>query len=922
MRLTLAALLSLAAAGQAPQPQAPTTFRATVDVVAVDVSVIDPQGRPYTDLTVDDFSLKVDGRARRIRSAEFVSLRRLDDDRDEPATYSSNAGRTPGRLIMLVIDQANIRKGTGKEAFRAAGKFIDSLNRSDRVALQIIPGTGPMAEFTANHALVKAMLDRVVGQAVEADHGGRVGISESIAVAERNDEYVWQGILERECMGFHDTASLQDCRNKVGVEVREVYARSFAASRMSLMSLRGVIDRLALTPEPKTLVLISEGLVVDQEANDLTWVGPRTSAARVSLYGIRLSSPGYNATMARTSPTRERDQSLLAQGMDLLVGLGRGAVFPAAVTADASFSRLGIELSGYYLLTFEPEPVDRDGKNHAIAVSVGRKGAVVRARPQFSAEPVGSVKASDDLLTETMRSSLVASDFNLKVTTLSYRGETDERIKVILSAEIDRAFNPSGPLSLAYTIVRSGGGLAWADVEKTIVPAAGQEGRPQHYLSAVVLDPGAYVIKIAVVDESGRRASVERAFDAKLTAVGQIRLGDLMLARSGAGAGAARLRPVVDGRVETDSLIAYMEIYSEAEPQLETATLRVEIARDEDGRAVEAAAMVFAASTKGKRAAQASVPMALLRDGEYVARVILMAGGRPIGRVTRPFTVARTGAAAAGASTPGPAPAAPAALVPFTSSVDAFDRTAVLTRPVVGFFIDRLNVKGVPPVPAWLLPAIGYARMGRFAEAAGIVGASGSTHVAGRFITGLTDLAAGRLDDAARQFAAAVGESPEFFPAVFYLGACYASAGQDREAVIAWRSALVTDPAAPWVHTLLADALLRSGEAPQAVDLLRDAARLWPENDDVLMRWGTALSRAGQGDLALRVLDPYLSRHMDDGDRLLLGMRLIYEARTAGRAIESTGVDRARFMKYFDAYVAIKGADLARAREWRKFVDR
>ncbi len=849
----------------------------------------------------------------------------MDEDREEAASYSSNAGRTPGRLIMLVIDQANIRKGTGKEAFRAAGKFVDSLNRSDRVALQIIPGAGPMAEFTGNHALVKAMLDRVVGQAVEADHGGRVGISESIAVAERNDEYVWQGILERECMGFHDTASLQDCRNKVGVEVREVYARSLAASRMSLMSLRGVIDRLALTPEPKTLVLISEGLVVDQEANDLTWVGPRTSAARVSLYGIRLSSPGYNATMARTSPTRERDQSLLAQGMDMLVGLGRGAVFPAAVTAEASFSRLGIELSGYYLLTFEPEPVDRDGKNHAIAVSVGRKGAVVRARPQFSAEPAGSVKAADDLLTETIRSSLVASDFDLKVATLSYRGETAGRIKVILSAEIDRAFNPAGPLSLAYTIVRSGGGLAWAEVDKAIVPAAGQEGRPQHYLGAVVLDPGAYVIKVAVVDESGRRASVERAFDAKLTAVGQIRLGDLMLARPGTGIGAARLRPVIDGRVETDALIAYTEIYSEAEPQLETATLRVEIARDEDGRAVESAAMAFAAATKGKRAAQASVPMALLPDGDYVARVILMAGGRPIGRVTRPFTVARTGAAGASASTPAPAPGLPVtpiALVPFASRVDAFDRSGVLTRPVIGFFIDRLNVRGVPPVPASLLPAIGYARMGRFTEAARIVGASGSTHVAGRFITGLTDLAGGRLEDAAQQFAAAVGASPEFFPAVFYLGACYASAGQDREAVIAWRSALVTDPAAPWVHTLLADALLRSGEAPQAVDLLRDAARLWPDNDDVLMRWATALSRAGQGDLALRVLDPYLSRHLDDGDRLLLAMRLIFDARTAGRAIESTGADRTRFVKYFDAYAAIKGADLERAREWRKFIDR
>ena len=38
--------------------------------------------------------------------------------------------------------------------------------------------------------------------------------------------------------------------------------------------------------------------------------------------------------------------------------------------ADNAFARLALELSGYYLLGFEPESVDRDGKPHRIKVTV------------------------------------------------------------------------------------------------------------------------------------------------------------------------------------------------------------------------------------------------------------------------------------------------------------------------------------------------------------------------------------------------------------------------------------------------------------------------------------------------------------------------------------------------------------------------
>ena len=137
-----------------------------------------------------------------------------------------------------------------------------------------------------------------------------------------------------------------------------------------------------------------------------------------------------------------------------------------------------------------------------------------------------------------------------------------------------------------------------------------------------------------------------------------------------------------------------------------------------------------------------------------------------------------------------------------------------------------------------------------------------------------------------------------------------------------WQTALITDADAPFVYTLLGDAMLRLHKTADAIGLLREAALLWPDSDDVTLRFGTALAQGGQAADALRILDPYLTKHPADQDRLMLAMRLIYEARSAGHAIDSVENDRARFNRYFVAYEMTGGAQLALAADWKKFIDR
>ena len=144
-----------------------------------------------------------------------------------------------------------------------------------------------------------------------------------------------------------------------------------------------------------------------------------------------------------------------------------------------------------------------------------------------------------------------------------------------------------------------------------------------------------------------------------------------------------------------------------------------------------------------------------------------------------------------------------------------------------------------------------------------------SSHFAAPFIAGLAHLAQGDLQRAAVRFGASLHAAPDFFPAAFYIGACYAADGRDREALVAWRAGLVVEPEAPFMHTVVADALLRVRDTTQAVVVLRQAAAVWPDHDEIQMRLGHGARNGGSEPGRDSHLDGYLTRHPDDHERLL-----------------------------------------------------
>ena len=915
--LAICACAAVVGAAQPPaqDPAPAATFRSTVDLVPVDVNILDDTGKPVTGLEAADFTLKVDGKPRRVVSVQYVpSVREQGPAAPTPEHYSSNERSSGGRMIMLVVDQGNIGSGRGRVVLRAARKFVSQLSPADRVGLMTLPGAGPQIDFTEHHALVATMIEKAVGQnsGYQAIH--RIGMSEAAEI-QRGNQLMLIEVTTRECANM-EGMELTLCHRQISTDAMTMYSLARQRARSSLMALKHLLERLALTPSQKTIIYISEALVVDRELSDISWISEAAAQAQAVVYVLQLDTPMFDAEVARPSPTMTEDRVMGEEGLGVLAGFTRGALMRVVGNGDSAFARLSLELSGYYLLSFEPEPGDRDGRAHKIAVSVpGRRNTSVRARTEFV---VGAprVRSAEEILTETMRAPLLSSEIPLKLSTYTLRDPDEDRLMVLFATEIDRSMNAGEKISLAYVLIDAKGAVIGSRFLKNISSAVQSGTRSQSFVASLPAGPsGMYTVKLSVVDESGRRGSVEHRFRAQLTSAGQVRVTDLLIGER-TGARTERLSPAVTGEVSADLLHGYVELYADAQDVLKNTTVTIEVASDPLSTALDSAQAYLqpASGNPNRRTAEAVVPIALLPPGDYVARALIRVGGQTTGQVNRPFRVSKTRAA----RTTSPLGSAPGSRppIPFVSRPDAFERSSVLAPQVVGFFMERMNfgAAGAPGGSA----AVDHARNGRFDEAIAALATAENQQLATVFLTGLSLYAKGDLEGAAGKFRESLRLDSEFFPAAFYLGSCYAAGRRDRQAVGAWQTSLVTESDAPFIYTLLADAFIRLREIESALGILNEATSLWPDSDQVQLRLGTALALAGKGAESLNVLEPYLARNPRDHDRHFVVLRTLYEARRSGAAVRSQREDRELFDKHAAAYKAAGGAQAALVEEWRK----
>jgi VWFA-related protein len=882
-------VLVLTAAASVATGQEPPRFQSSVELTSIDAAVLDGDGNPIRDLTPDHFTVRVDGRPRRVVKAEWVALTTSPADTPLPPPpdgYSTNASATGGRLIVIAIDQPNIPFGETLTVQRSVNEFIDRLQPTDRVAI-VGFGLAPVSTpFLGDHERLKQAVAKVSGQkrdlsgATEHD----MAISEALQI-DRGDRMLTDMVIRRSCsFRSADPSEFELCATEVVRDARTLAMDTRLESRYTMDGLRDLFGGLRTFDGPKTLLLLTQGAPDEDQQVAIPGLGALAEASRTNVYVLRLDRNLIDIERQLKPTAPIEDRRLVDQGLNMLAGATRGSLFPVYADPSGVFRRIEAELTGYYLLGIESAPSDSDGKPHPINVTVSQPGASVRVRRQLMAvTEAAPPRTAREAVVAGLKSPLMISALPISIATFSLQGPEESNVQLLIHADIGTGYSSATPVSLAYMFVDSAGRVVESQVINSRLPPV-MNGVPSalQFTGGASLPPGEYTLKLAAA-EGDVVGTVEHRVRATLVDGGAVKLSELTA--GGPVNAEPPVRPTVGHTVTFGLLHAYLEAYGSAAKSLQ---VRYEVAPDADGPAILTADTPTQTAGDTRAIFTQVIPVRQLPPGKYLLRAVVSSPDAPERIVTRGFDVATPAVLMTSAENPS------AVTVPDELFLPVDD--ALLARPFVRAEATRTETVRV--------------FRERVAPAA-----------ARSFDRGVASLDSGDYSTAEASFKEVLKTDGDATAPLTYLAATFAASGHDAEAAGAWQTALIEGEDLPEIYLWLGDALLRTHDLPQARTILEEAAAKFPSDIRFTKPLALVYATFGRGRDAVRALARYLEAHRDDRDALFHGVEWIYHLRSAN-AVAQTPADDLRLARaYADAYEKAKGPQVALVKQWLQAIE-
>ena len=619
-QMTWAVALAFAtvAVPTAQTPQKPSVFHSGVDLVRFDLSVVDADGNPVTDIKPGEVQILEDGKPlpivlfQRVREPSGfysdVALRAVS------AEVTNNDATPRGHLYIFVFDQQHITPGNEQYARDAAAKFIRTRVRaSDRIAIFGIPGPGPDLQFTNDTLRAIAQLDQVRGglERTVLTGLGRMSLQEAYQVAS-GDEMSANKVMQRlESDLSADVGGT--IANQVGAsgggraeqnffsedqstKLRIIQENSRALVQRDESNTRDFLARLARLMTQfrsvegrKTVVLFSEGFYDQDVSRDLQDVAASAAASYCVFYAMDLnqrladlSGAGGSTTAIETEMhTRTAPLAGLAAETD--------GVFINDATShmDEAMTRIANQSQDYYIAGFLPseKALGERGSYRRVEVRVTRPGARVSARTGYTV-PSNTIPIDrKDAIDAALAAPFAQQALKVAYTTYVLRSDNTGRPRVVLAlgADLPLKDDKNSTADVVFVVRDARDGHVVASGTDTMpLPDSAMPGSYMgHGTYRVQFDvpPGQYLMRAVVREPGGLLGSADRRIQVRDVAGPSVAASDLVLAS------AEGTLPVRAQAYEADGLHGGLEIYGRTPEQLEHVTVHVSLQPESGGSA-------------------------------------------------------------------------------------------------------------------------------------------------------------------------------------------------------------------------------------------------------------------------------------------------------------------------------------------------
>ena len=448
---TLALLMGTYASGQqAPRKPDEGTLRISADLVQVDVLVTDRAGKPVTGLRPEDFELYDNNKPQLINHFSFeqtLSTKVQSGGSDAgPLPKSVSSGELK-RVLAFVIDTLHMKPANLYRTQKMLEDFIDKKMQPGDLAL-ILPtagGEGFYQQFTADQRILRQAANHLRPFFFTRDQllinpqlsmtGQAQGPANSLPRPSR------RGAPSLSTMDVSSQGDRVD-----PLEIPDV--------RATISALNNLIDYMGKLPGRKVAMFISEGVRLYHTETSTDFQETITRAARANIVFYTVDPAGLDPLDIEASDTVAIDSTIdfandrradYKEGLDSLNALALdtgGKFFRDNNDMKAGLNAMIEENSSYYLLGFQPDTSQWDGKFHKLRVAVkDRPDLVVSTRKGYLARSdVPRDKTQGDAkqaqLLETINSPLVKRDIHLQVTP-SYKDDSNREPVVTWVFNID-----------------------------------------------------------------------------------------------------------------------------------------------------------------------------------------------------------------------------------------------------------------------------------------------------------------------------------------------------------------------------------------------------------------------------------------------------------------------------------------------------
>jgi VWFA-related protein len=844
-------LLTVGLSGRAQsQAPAPPTFKSGVDLVRMDIRVTGSDGRPLTDVRPEEIDVRENGQRLPVvlfqRVTEPAGAYVEEAMRAVSAEVSSNDAFPRGHLYILVFDQQHITAGNEQRARQAAEQFLRVRVRpTDRVALYALPGPGPQIGFTTDKARVINELSAVRGtyERIVTTPQLTMNIYEAHRILQGDEKAVMTAVerMRTEAVGDvsgrpvgEGTASglgndePATARRIVRENAQSLVNRTDHDARQVLQQLADVIAGFRDIDGRKTVLYFSEGFVQDNLTRELEVVAAAAAQSYCVFYAFDLNrrTEGVSEAFAAETVLSSEVQARIAPMGTLATETDGTLILDAGGRADRVLDAIADQAGDYYLVGFEPSAAARAarGKYQRISVRINRPGATVSAR-------TGYALPRENLLTDKRRSinNVLGAPFvqqGLKVdyTTYQMKGTESGKHRIVLSLTaalpVRSKAGETADVVFVARDVRDGRVVA-SGTDTIPLPA---QPRPGSSTGAGVwrvqfaVPPGSFLMRAVVREPGGLAGSADRRIDVRPLDGPELAVSDLVV---GSRMSALPVRP----RAYTgDGLNGVIETYGRTPVQLEDLKVRIDLRKTgETGVVKSTQAELLDVEDDGSglsRRARFQLPLDTVPSGDYTVHAVVSARGETVAERTRQVEIVEASERIAIEDDPA-----------------AFERVTPLDvvnsdlgRKYVTWLQGRVNNTGESDAARhglqgrWELVEL---QLQRLPSQGGLVPSA---------LRGLALFVREDFAAASKALKDAFEAEPQSSLTTFFLGWAHEGAGNSREAVSAWRTAVHLDPTLVSAHIALADAYLRLNEPALARQALRAGLTALPNSVEIKER--------------------------------------------------------------------------------------